>query len=89
MTWKFIQTAKQKSRLTEGYSDWGVSVNLPKQRNHPDAIRKKKGRSDIAIHKASSPPQITFEITVHYEDRIEEAQTKKSEQYLNSIKKPE
>ncbi|GFO07700.1 reverse transcriptase [Plakobranchus ocellatus] len=72
--------------LLDGCDDWVVSADLPEWERHPDVIRKTALRPDIVIHSASTQQIIMVELTVPYENKMEEAHAFKEGKYLDLTK---
>ncbi|KAK3762141.1 hypothetical protein RRG08_024950 [Elysia crispata] len=72
---------KPDKMLLDGCDDWDVSADLPEWDSHPSIIKKKQPRlrPDIVIHSASTQQLIMVEVTVPYENRMEEAHIYKRE----------
>ena len=66
--------------------DWEVSADLPEWDSHPIIIKETRLRPDIVIHSASTQQLIMVELTIPYENRMEEAHIYKREKYLNLTK---
>ncbi|KAK3756389.1 hypothetical protein RRG08_038878 [Elysia crispata] len=75
--------------LLDGCDDWDVSANLPEWDSHPSIIKETRLRPDIVIRSASTQQLITVELTVPYENKMEEADIYKREKYMNLNKELE
>ena len=62
--------------------DWDVSADLLEWDSNPSTIKETRLRPDIVIHSASTQQLIMVEVTVPYENRMEEAHINKREKYL-------
>ena len=71
--------------LLDRCDNWKVSANLPEWDSHASIIKETILRPDIVIH-SSSTQLITEELTVPYENRMEEAHTYRREKYQTLIK---
>ncbi|KAK3766631.1 hypothetical protein RRG08_042410 [Elysia crispata] len=78
-----VRTTNQIKCLLDGCDDWDVSADLPEWDSHP------RLRPDIVIHSASTQQLIMVELTVPYENRMEEAHIYKREKYMNLSKEQE
>ena len=83
---KPIKTTNQRRCLLDGCDDWEVSADLPEWESHPIIIKETRLRPDIVIHSASTQQLIMVELTIPYENRMEEAHIYKREKYLNLTK---
>ncbi|KAK3780390.1 hypothetical protein RRG08_062011 [Elysia crispata] len=70
----------------DGCDDWDVSADLPEWDRHARIIKEARLKPDIVIHSASTQQLIMVELTVPYENRMEEAHIYKREKYLNLTK---
>ncbi|KAK3804098.1 hypothetical protein RRG08_061411 [Elysia crispata] len=68
-----VRTTNQVKCLLDGCDDWDVSADLPEWDSHPSIIKETRLRPDIVIHSASTQQLIMVELTVPYENRMEEA----------------
>ena len=84
-----VRTTNQIKCLLDGCDDCDVSAHLPEWDSHPSIIKETKLRPDIAIHSASTQQLIMVELTVPYENRMEEAHIYKREKYMNLTKELE
>ena len=84
-----VRTTNQIKCLLDGCDDWDVSADLPEWDSHPSIIREMRLRPDIVIHSASTQQLIMVELTVPYENRMEEAHIYKREKYMNLTKELE
>ena len=84
-----VRTTNQIKCLLDGCDDWDVSADLPEWDSHPSIIKETRLRPDIVIHSASTQQLIMVELTVPYENRMEEAHTYKREKYMNLTKELE
>ena len=75
--------------LLDGCDDWDVSADLPEWDSHPSIIKETRLRPEIVIHSASTQQLIMVELTVPYENRMEEAHIYKREKYINLTKELE
>ena len=89
MARKPVRTTNQIKCLLDGCDDWDVSADLPEWDSHPSIIKEKRLRPDIVIHSASTQQLIMVELTVPYENRMEEAHIYKREKYMNLTKELE
>ena len=84
-----MRTTNQIKCLLDGCDDWDVSADLPEWDSHPSIIKETRLRPDIVIHSASTQQLIMVELTVPYENRMEEAHIYKREKYMNLTKELE
>ncbi|KAK3744418.1 hypothetical protein RRG08_000851 [Elysia crispata] len=84
-----VRTTNQIKCLLGGCDDWEVSADLPEWDSHPSIIKETRLRPDIVIHSGSTQQLIMVELTVPYENRMEEAHTYKREKYMNLTKELE
>ena len=84
-----VRTTNQIKCLLDGCDDWDVSADLPEWDSHPSIIKETRLRPDIVIHSASTQQLIMVELTVPYENRMEEAHIYKREKYMNLTKELE
>ncbi|KAK3708471.1 hypothetical protein RRG08_053053 [Elysia crispata] len=84
-----VRTSNQIKCLLDGCDDWDVSADLPEWDSHPSIIKETRLRPDIVIHSASTQQLIMVELTVPYENRMEEAYIYKREKYMNLTKEIE
>ncbi|KAK3796054.1 hypothetical protein RRG08_013359 [Elysia crispata] len=84
-----VRTTNQIKCLLDGCDDWDVSADLPEWDSHPSIIKQTRLRPDIVIHSASTQQLIMVELTVPYENRMEEAHIYKREKYMNLTKELE
>ena len=84
-----MRTTNQIKCLLEGCDVWDVLSDLPECDRHPSIIKATRLRSDIVIHSAFTQQLIMVELTVPYENRMEEAQIYKREKYTNLTKELE
>ena len=84
-----MRTSNQIKCLLDGCDDWDVSADLPEWDSHPSIIKETRLRPDIVIHSASTQQLIMVELTVPYENRMEEAYIYKREKYMNLTKEIE
>ena len=80
------RTTKQIKCLLDGCADWDVSADLPEWDSHPSIIKETRLMPDIVIHSASTQQLFMVELTVPYENRMEEAHIYKREKYMNMTK---
>lgn len=66
-----------------------MSADLPDWGGYPDAIKKTRMRPDIVYHSASTRQIIMVELTVPYENRMEESNVYKKEKYTDLCKELE
>ena len=78
-----VRTTNQIKCLLDSFDDWEVSSDLPEWDSHPSIIKEIRLRPDIVIHSASTQQLIIVELTVPYENRMEEAHIYKREKYMN------
>ena len=78
-----VRTTNQTKCLLDGCDDWDVLEDLPEWDSHPSIIKETRLRADIVIHSASTQQLIIVELTVPYENRMEEAHIYKREKYMN------
>ena len=78
---------EKKCRL-DGCDDWDVSADHPEWDSHTSIIKETMLRSDIVIHSTSTQQPLMVELTISYENRMEEAHIYKGEKYLNLTKDP-
>ncbi|KAK3788175.1 hypothetical protein RRG08_063042 [Elysia crispata] len=83
-----VRTTNQIKCLLDGCDDWDVSADLPEWDSHPSIIKATRLRPNIVIHSASTQ-LIMVELTVPYENRMEEAHIYKREKYMNLTKELE
>ncbi|KAK3742343.1 hypothetical protein RRG08_051576 [Elysia crispata] len=81
-----IRTTNQIKCLPDGCDDCDVSADLPEWDSHPSIIKATRLRSDIVIQSVSTQQLIMVELTVPYENRMEEAHIYKREKYMNLTK---
>ncbi|KAK3767773.1 hypothetical protein RRG08_044906 [Elysia crispata] len=84
-----VRKTNQIKGLLDGCDNWDVSADLPEWDSHPSIIKETRLRPDIVIHSASTQQLIMVELTVPYENRMEEAHIYKREKYLNMTKEQE
>ena len=84
-----MRTTNQIKCLLDGYDDWDVSADLPEWDSHPSIIKETRLRPDIVIHSAFTQQLIMMELTVPYENIMEEAHFYKREKYMNLTKEQE
>ena len=72
-----------------GCDDKDASAELPEWDSHPSIIKETRLRPDIVIHSASTQQLIMVELTVPYENKMEEAHIYKREKYMKLIKELE
>ncbi|KAK3780471.1 hypothetical protein RRG08_024320 [Elysia crispata] len=77
-----VRTTNQRKCLLDVCDDWNVSGDLPEWDSHPSLIKDTRLRPDIVIHSASTQQLIMVELTVPYENRMEEAHIYKREKYM-------
>ncbi|KAK3799076.1 hypothetical protein RRG08_051357 [Elysia crispata] len=77
-----VRTTNQIKCLLDGCDDWDVSADLPEWDSHPSIIKETRLRPDIVIHSTSTQQLIMVELTVPYENRMEEAHIYKREKYM-------
>ncbi|XP_061772124.1 uncharacterized protein LOC133562186 [Nerophis ophidion] len=65
--------------------DWELSVDLGKQLKFPDVVAKTTLRPDIVLTSVASKQVILLELTVPWEDRMEEANERKSAKYSQLV----
>lgn len=66
--------------------DWVVTVDLERQLKFPPHIAKSKLRPDISLVSKTMRHLVLLELTVPWEDRMEEAQERKWEKYQELVK---
>ncbi|KAK3796288.1 hypothetical protein RRG08_041602 [Elysia crispata] len=81
-----VRTTNHIKCLLDGCDDWDVSADLPEWDSRPSIIKETRLRPDIVIHSASTQQLIMVELTVPYENRMEEAHTYKREKYMDLTK---
>ncbi|KAK3791415.1 hypothetical protein RRG08_046568 [Elysia crispata] len=81
-----VRTTNQIECLLDGCDDWDVSAEWD---SHNNIIKETRLRPNIVIHSASTQQMIIVELTVPYENRMEEAHICKKEKYMNLTKKLE
>ena len=86
MAQKAGEDNKQRICLLDICDDWDVSIHLPEWDSRPIIIKETRLRPDIVIHSASTQQLIMVELTMQYQNRLEEAHIYKKEKYLNLIK---
>ena len=69
-----VRTTNQIKCLLDGCDDWEVSADLPEWDSHPSIIKETRLMPDIVIHSASTQQLIMVELTVPYENRMEDLQ---------------
>ena len=84
-----MRITNQIKCLLHGCDDWDASADLPEWDSHPSIIKETRLRPDIVTHSASTQQLIMVELTVLYENRMEEAHIDKREKYLNLTKELE
>ena len=84
-----VRTTNHIKCLLDGCDDWDVSADLPEWDSHPSIIKETRLRPGIVIHSASTQQLIMVELTVPYENRMEEAHIYKREKYMNLTKELE
>ena len=84
-----VRTTNQIKCLLDSFDDWDVSSDLLEWDSHPSIIKEIRLRPDIVIHSASTQQLIIVELTVPYENRMEEAHIYKREKYMNLTKELE
>ncbi|KAK3764243.1 hypothetical protein RRG08_023708 [Elysia crispata] len=80
-----VRTTSQIKCLLDGCDDWDVSADLPEWDNHPSIIKETSLRPAIVVHSASTQ-MIMVELTVPYENRMEEAHIYRKETDINLTK---
>ncbi|XP_061747756.1 uncharacterized protein LOC133545995, partial [Nerophis ophidion] len=73
------------SSLLATARDWELSVDLGKQLKFPDVVAKRTLRPDIVLTSVASKQVILLELTVPWEDRMEEANERKSAKYSQLV----
>ena len=61
--------------------DWTVAADLEGLRHYPQLLRDSGRRPDVVLASLSSDTFILVELTVPWEDRIEESNVLKTEKY--------
>ena len=84
-----MRTTNQIKCLLDGFDDWDVSADLPEWDSHPSKFKETRLRPDIVIHSAATQQLIMVELTVPYQNRMEEADMYKREKYMNLTKELE
>ena len=79
----------EKTTLLSGCKEWVVAADLPNWGNYPDVIKKTRLRPDIVIYSESTNKIIMVELTVPYENRMEQAHVYKEEKYQDLRKELE
>ena len=75
----------QRNCLLDRFDDYGVSADLPEWVSHPSIIRETRLKPDTVINSSSTKQLIMVELTIPYENRLENAHICR-EKYLNLIK---
>ncbi|CAJ1075238.1 LOW QUALITY PROTEIN: uncharacterized protein LOC109089580 [Xyrichtys novacula] len=80
----------QPPRKTQGgllatARDWQLLVDLGRQLRFPDTIAVTSLRPDMVLVSASSKQVVLLELTVPWEDRVEEAQERKRARYADLV----
>lgn len=65
--------------------DWAMTVDLERQLKIPTHITQSKLRPDIIVVSEATKQLILLELTVPWEERIEEAQERKREKYQKLV----
>ena len=65
--------------------DWEPKVDLGKQLKFPEAVAKTTLRQDIVLTSVASKQVILLELTVPWEDRLEEANERKRAMYSELV----
>ncbi|XP_061571176.1 uncharacterized protein LOC133424524 [Cololabis saira] len=77
--------AKPAASLLTSAVDWDLRVDLGKQLKFPDYITTTSLRPDIVLSSVSSRQVLLIELTVPWEDRIEEANERKRSKYQELV----
>ena len=67
------EKTNQRKCLLDGCDDWDISGDLPEWDSHARIIKETRLCPEIMIHSASSQQVIIVELTIRYENRMEEA----------------
>ena len=81
-----VRTINQRKYLLDVCDNWDVSADLSEWDSHLSQIKETRLWPDIVIHSASTQQLIIVELTIQYENRMEEVHIYKSEKYLNLTK---
>ncbi|KAK3713272.1 hypothetical protein RRG08_043854 [Elysia crispata] len=81
-----VRTTNQIKCLLDGCDDRDVPADLPEWDSHPSIIKETRLRPVNVIHSASTQQLIMVELTVPYENRMEEVHIYKREKYMNLTK---
>lgn len=76
---------KAQTGLLGTAKDWQLRVDLGKQLKFPESILKTSLRPDIVLQSESSKQVIMLELTVPWEERMEEASGRKREKYAELV----
>lgn len=82
---KLSSRPKLRSGLLGTANDWQLSVDLGKQLRFPRDIAETNLRPDIVLSSAMSRQVIMLELTVPWEERIDEANERKKEKYAELV----
>jgi len=66
--------------------DWDLKVDLGRQLKFPETVAITSLRPDMVLISEASKQIILFELTVPWEDRIEEANERKRSKYIELVK---
>lgn len=66
--------------------DWEMKVDLGRQLKFPETVAIMSLRPDMVLISEASKQIILFELTVPWEDRIEEANERKRSKYIELVK---
>ncbi|MFG1588224.1 hypothetical protein ACDT12_13105 [Staphylococcus aureus] len=70
-----------RRHLLANANDWVIAADINDFRNYPQAIRDSGKRPDVVISSARANSFILVELTVPFEDRMEERNISKREKY--------
>ena len=86
MAWKTGEDNKPDNMPTtvlHGSDDWDISADFPEWDSHPCISKETRLMPYILINSATTQQLIMVDLTIPYENRMEEAHIDKREKYLN------
>ena len=78
-------TSKTSSGLLNPAQDWQLTVDLGSQLNFPQHVHKTTLRPDIILVPEATKNVVLLELTVPWEERMEEAFERKMEKYEDLV----
>ncbi|XP_076860736.1 uncharacterized protein LOC143513938 [Brachyhypopomus gauderio] len=76
---------KAPTGLLASANDWQLKVDLGKQLKFPEQIARTRLRPDLVLTSESSKQVVLLELTVPWEERMEEAHERKKAKYLELV----